>query len=500
MNRDCLQPWLLPFLGRLRAFLRERHVEAYLVGGYVRDCLLRRETHDVDLAVEAEAVKLAQEVGRYFDGRFVLLDEVNQVARVVFPPGFAESHQRWYLDFSSLRDGIEEDLAQRDFTINAMAASLEQVLNGTNPAIIDPLGGRFDLDRGIVRAVAEHVFIDDPARLLRAVRFAAELGFAIDETTKNLVRTNHALIADVASERIRDELCPILAAPQAALSLRYLDESGLLGVIVPELSATKGVEQPKEHFWDVFLHSLETVTAVEGLLHLDGDGKDSWIPQEALEIVPWSPPLAQHFDQEIGGGQTRGTILKLAALLHDIAKPRCRIMEESGRIRFFGHAQEGAAIAGRILGRLRFGNRETKMVQKVIEYHLRPGQMASQALPTRHAIYRYFRDTDDVGIDTLYLNLADHLAARGPRLDFTTWQEHVETMKHVLQARLEESNAVVPPKLVDGHDLINKFGLSPGPRIGELLELIREAQSAGEIQTKEEALARVEKALALSQR
>ena len=498
MNQDCFQPWLLPFLEKLRVFLLKRHVEAYLVGGYIRDCLLGRETHDVDLAVNAEAVKLAQEIGNSFDGRFVLLDEVNQVARVVFPPAPAESRQRWHLDFSTLRGGIVEDLSHRDFTINAMAVNLEQVFSEDNVPIIDPFGGRSDLERRTVRVVYEEAFSEDSARLLRAVRFAAELSFTLDETTKMLIARYHHLLAGVASERIRDELCYILAVPKAAHSLRYLDESGLLGVIMPELTATRGVEQPKEHFWDVFSHSLETVSAIEGLLHIGGSSEGDWIPKEALAIVPWSYELAQHFDEEIGGGQTRRTILKLAALLHDIAKPQCKIVEESGRIRFFGHAQEGAAIAGRILERLRFSNREIKMVQKLIEYHLRPGQLANQGLPTRHAIYRYFRDTDDVGIDTLYLNLADHLAARGPRLDYTTWQEHVETIKYVLQKRLEETSVVVPPKLFDGHDLMVRFGLSPGPRIGELLELVREAQAAGEIETKEEALALVEKQLTLA--
>ena len=500
MSQDYLQPQLQLLLEKLKAFLFERHIDTYLVGGYVRDCLLRRATNDVDLVVNADAVELAREIGNSFGGRFVLLDEVNQVARVVFSFTSAESRERWYLDLSSLRGDIQEDLARRDFTINAMAVNLQQVFSEANVPIIDPYGGRLDLERRAVRVVREEAFLEDPARLLRAIRFAAELGFAIDEKTKALIAYHHPIIANVASERVREEFCYILAAPKAAHWLRYLDESGLLGVIMPELTATKGVEQPKEHFWDVFSHSLETVTAIEGLLHIEGSGEEGWIQKEALTIVPWSSELVQHFGEEIGGGQTRRTILKLAALLHDIAKPQCKIVEESGRIRFFGHAQEGAAIAGQILERLRFSNREIKMVQKLIEYHLRPGQLATQGLPTRRAIYRYFRDTDDVGIDTLYLNLADHLAARGPKLDYATWKEHVETIEYILQKRLDEAATVVPPRLIDGHDLMNIFGLSPGLRIGELLELVREAQAAGEIQTKEEALALVEKQLTLARR
>ncbi len=499
-NQHFLQLWLRPFLEKLRAFLLERHVEAYLVGGYVRDCLLRRETNDVDLAVNAEAVGLAQETANSFGGRFVLLDEANQVARVVFPAASSESHQRWYLDFSSLRGDIREDLSQRDFTINAMAVDIQELLSKAEISIIDPFGGYSDLGKKIVRTVREKAFLEDPARLLRAVRFAAQLGFTIEEKTKSLIARHHTLTAGVAYERIRDELCHILSAPKAAHSLRYLDETGLLGVMMLELMVTKGVEQPKEHYWDVFSHSLETVSAIEGLLRVEGSSTEPWIKEEALAIVPWSPELVQYFDEEIGGGQTRRTLLKLAALLHDVAKPQCKIVEENGRIRFFGHAQEGAAIASQILQRLRFSNREIRMVQKTIEYHLRPGQLANQGLPTRHAIYRYFRDTEEAGIDTLYLNLADHLAARGPKLDYATWREHVETTRHVLQKRLEEVSTVVPPKLIDGHDLIDRFGLDPGPHIGELLELVREAQAVGEIDTKEEALAFIERHLTLARR
>lgn len=274
-NQDFVQSRLQPFLEKLRAFLLRRHISAYLVGGYIRDCLLKRETNDVDLAVSAEAVELAHEIANSFGGRFVLLDEVNQVARVVLPPASGGNEQRWYLDLSSLRGNIVEDLSHRDFMINAMAVDLQQIFSEAEASIIDPFGGRFDLERKIVRVVSEEAFQDDAARLLRAVRLAAELGFTIEEGTKTLIARFHPLVAGIASERVRDEFCRILAAPKAAHWLRYLDESGLLRVIMPELTATKGVEQPKEHFWDVFYHSLETVTAIEGLLHGEGRGEET---------------------------------------------------------------------------------------------------------------------------------------------------------------------------------------------------------------------------------
>jgi len=157
-------------------------------------------------------------------------------------------------------------------------------------------------------------------------------------------------------------------------------------------------------------------------------------------------------------------------------------------MRFLGHAKEGSAMAVQIMDRLRFSNREIKMVQLMIENHLRPGFMLSEDMPTRRAIYKYFRDTGDVGIDTLFLGLADHLAARGPMLDPDQWHKHVEVTQYILTKWFEEKATVVPPKLIDGHILMEKFGLSAGPQIGQLLEMVREAQAAGEIQTAEEAL------------
>jgi poly(A) polymerase len=266
---------------------------------------------------------------------------------------------------------------------------------------------------------------------------------------------------------------------------------GLLDPIMPELAATKGATQPKEHFWDVFDHSLETVAAVERLLQEEGGE----VEDELLTLVPRSPDIAQHFAQEIAGGRTRRVLLKLAGLLHDLGKPTTKTVEQNGRMRFLGHAKLGAAMAVQLMERLRFSNREINMVQLMIEHHMRPGYMVAQEMPSRRAIYRYFRDTAEVGIGTLFLGLADHLAVRGPTLDLDEWHRHVETTQYVLFKWFQEQATVVPPKLIDGHTLVDKLGLAPGPQIGESLEAVREAQAAGEISTAEEALNFVTKRL-----
>ncbi len=488
-----LKPRASLLLTKVSSFLTEQNVKWYVVGGFVRDVLLGRDTADIDIAVAADALEIAPKVATALGGKYILLDKVNRVGRVVLVnEGAPSTRGQRVLDFSTFEGSIEHDLARRDFTIDAMALDLLKLERGhATVQLIDPFNGWADLHQGVIRAVAETAFESDAARLLRAVRLAAELGFSISQETEFLIRRYSYLIAGVAGERVREELLRLLAIPQADL-LPYLDELGLLTAVIPELAQTKGVKQPKEHFWDVFDHSLKTVVAVDFVLR---QGKWEYAGEEVSAAVPWSAVLARHFDLEVSSGSTRRLLLKLAALLHDIAKPQTKAIEASGRLRFLGHAKEGAAIVVNILERLRFSAKEIKLVEIMVRHHLRPMQMSQEGLPSRRAIYRYFRDTGEAGIDILFLSLADHLATRGPQLSLTGWQEHVEIVNYVLAQRFQEESLVTPPKLVDGHDLINIFGMSPGPKIGELLEAVREAQASGELATRDEALAYIRERL-----
>ncbi len=496
----------LSLLTKVSNLLTLQGVKSYLVGGFVRDVLLGRDTADIDIAVVADALEIAQGVAAAVRGRYVLLDDVNRIGRVVIvDESTALTRGRWVLDFSTLRGNIEQDLAQRDFTVDAMAVDIGEIIAQPHPQtfaplrlkkdgeiplkpslIIDPFGGWNDLIQGVIRVVNNAAFESDAARLLRAARLAAELDFTIDKNTENLIRRYHHLIAGVTGERVREELLRLLTVPQTGQLLSYLDELGLLTAMIPELKPTKGVTQPKEHFWDVFDHSLKTVVAVGFLLR-----EETWeyASQKVLAVTPWSSRLAQHFDRKVSCGSTRRSLLKLAGLLHDIAKPQTKVIDEDSRMRFLGHDKEGATIVANILERLRFSTKEVKLVETMVRYHLRPGQMSHDELPSRRAIYRYFRDTGEAGIDILFLSLADHLATRGPHLNLAGWQEHAQMAEYVMAQRFQEETIVIPPKLIDGHDLINIFSMNPGPKIGIFLEAVREAQAAGELSTREETLA-----------
>ena len=478
---------LFGLLSEVSAILTQHKRQAYVVGGFVRDWLLDRETADIDIAVSGNALSIAQEVAEAMDGRYVLLDEANKVARVVV----VRDEQPRHLDFASFSSDIQTDLGRRDFTIDAMAVELQGLVSGS-PQLIDPFSGETDLMAGLVRAMSQQIFEEDAARLLRAVRLAAELGFEIEPSTESLIRQNCQLTRLVPGERLREELLRLLALPGFLDVVRYLDELALLTEVIPELGVMKGVEQPKEHYWDVFDHSVETVATVEFLLR---ESPWKYGKEDLLAVTPWSEEISQHFDEEVSSGSNRRLLLKLGGLLHDIAKPVAKTVDETGRMRFLGHGKQGAAMAAAILERLRFSSREIRLVENLVYHHLRPAQMANDGLPTSRAIYRYFRDTEGAGIDVLFLALADYLATHGPKLDIEEWRQHNQLMNYILTEHFQQRAATLPVTLINGHDLIDVFGLSPGPLIGELLTEVREAQATGELSTREEAIALVRKEL-----
>ena len=485
---------LPPSVDRIAQLLTTQGKQSYIVGGFVRDWLLGRKTSDIDIAVSGDAINIACEVAKDIGGRFVLLDDANGIARVVL----GEGEQHWHLDFASFSGDINSDLARRDFTVNAMAVEFSRPDIATSSAkqsqtkLVDPFDGEEDLKSKVVRSVSEQIFKDDAARLLRAVRLATELDFTIEPGTESLIRRYAQSITAVPGERIREELLRLLALPRAIQHLRYLDELGLLLALIPELAESKGVEQPTVHFWDVFEHSLQTVATIEFLTR---ESDWEYGSKKILATAPWPAGVDAYLSQEVSSGSHRRVLLKLAGLLHDIAKPMTKFLDDTGRARFLGHGKQGAAMAVSILERLRFSNKEINLVESLVYHHLRPAQMANGELPTQRAIYRYFRDTSDAGVDIIVLALADYLATHGPLLDMVEWRKHCQLMNYVLTEHDKQQAKVSLTRLIDGHDLMNIFGLTPGPFIGELLGRVHEAQASGELVIREEALALIQREL-----
>jgi poly(A) polymerase len=463
------------------------NMDPYLVGGFVRNYYLDKSTADVDIAVKGKSLDILRKIAAEADGKYVLLDEVNKVVRIVFTDD-ASCNQ---IDITLFGDTIESDLARRDFSVNAMAVRLEDFIhNSTNP--VDPFSGMSDLRKKKIRAVNDCIFINDPARLLRAVRLAAELKFSIAPGTVKLIKANSGLVRAVAGERIRDELVKIVNLEGAAEHLQYLDRLGLLCQMIPEIRKMKRVKQPREHYWDVYRHSLQTVQAVESLLY---QGKVLFLDRKIRVPVFNTVAVKEHFSEEISSSSTRSTLLKIGALFHDIAKPQTKKKEKTGRIRFIGHPQQGADISADILKRLRFSNKEINIVEKLVYYHLRPVQLSNTGLPTERAIYRFFKKAGNDAHDILLLALADYLAAKGPDIDAADWKNHKILIEYILMEHKTQIKIANPEKLIDGHDIMTVFDLTPGPLIGKLLDSVHEFQAMGKVVTQEDAISFLKKKL-----
>ena len=479
-------PWQV-----VRRLAGERGGRIWSVGGAVRDVLLERPVHDWDFAVERDAMGLARAVADALGGAYFPLDAERDTGRVV-PKAVDDA--RLELDFAALRGvDLEADLAARDFTINALA--LDEM--GT---LVDPTGGKADLEAGCVRATGERVFRDDPVRLLRAVRLEAELGFEIEPQTEAWILRDAPLLALPAAERVRDEFARAMASQGATIYLQRFDEFGLLPRVAPELELLKGVTQSPPHCLDVWSHTLMTVDALEGViaaiagqavepLALAGVDPAAW-GDLARVLGQFTGDVTVHLAVEVSGGRDRALLLKLAALLHDVGKPETWSQGEDSRVHFYNHEAVGARIAAARLQRLRFSRDEVERVRVRVGQHLRMAHLARTERVTRRAIYRYFRATGDAGVEVVLLNLADHLAAWGPNLQEQRWARRLEVAEILLTHYFEHHGETIsPPPLVTGHDMMAELGLSEGPEIGRLLEALREAQAAGEVSTREEALA-----------
>ena len=455
--------------------------DAYLVGGSVRDWLLSAKPgQDIDIAVSGDPEAIAREIAGRFGGTVVPLSPAHGIVRVAVPADDGAEDGPWNIDVDGFTGTIEADLARRDFSVNAMAVPLAGW--PSSDSLIDMFGGRADLATKTIRALGPTVFQDDPGRLMRTVRLAGQLKFRVEPGTSKLIAADAGLLASVSPERIREEFLTILSLDGAKGQIEVLDHFGLFEQVIPELQTAKGVDQPNMHYWDVWGHTMQTVEAAE----LITKGHQN---SPIYSCVPWTPDSKAHFEQHATDGHTRGTLLKLAALFHDIAKPQTKSQDETGRTRFFGHSEQGAEIAIQRLTHLRISSKGIEMVAKMVEQHLRPtGMRDGDDWPTNRAIHRYFRDVGDVAIDTLYLSLADYLGAKGPDVVHEEWRNHAKMVGHILHIGTSEPVSPTTTRLITGNDLMTHFDLQPGPEIGAVLGRVEEARSAGEIETKEQAL------------
>ena len=441
--------------------------QAWLVGGAVRDRLLRRPTADLDLVVDGDVAAAARSLARAVRGpSFELSDEFG-AWRVL------ARDRTWQADLSPLRGGsLEADLALRDFTVNAMAQPLE---GGER---VDPHGGEADLAARRLRAVGPRAFADDPLRALRLVRLAAELGLEPVTATSELARAQAPRVAAVAQERVFAELKRILAGDGVVASLGLMDALGLTAAILPELAALAGVEQSRYHHADVHAHTIEVL---EQTIALQADPAAVFGDEHADAVrALLAEPLADDLD--------RGLALRVGALLHDAAKPATLGHRDDGSPTFLGHDREGAQLAREVLTRLRASERLKAHVAALVRHHLRLGFLVHEQPLSRRALYRYLMTCSPVEVDVTLLSVADRLATRGRKADVSI-ARHLELAREVLPEALAWRAQGRREPLVRGDVLARALELDDGPQLGRLLAAIDEARFAGEIVTPDEAIA-----------
>lgn len=460
----------------------------WLVGGAVRDHLLGISSRDLDFAVDGEARQLARRVADRLCADYFDLDPARDAGRVLYG---APDGAQWTLDFSRLRASeLEADLVRRDFTVNALAVDLRHP-----QPWIDPTGGAADLRARRLRACSAQSIREDPVRALRAVRLALGLSLKLEPSTTALVREARGALALVSAERVRDEVMRTLDLARPASAVRLLDQLGLLQDVFPELDSLRGLEQPPQHAYDALVHTLAVCDHLSELLAVLGTQPDEersadlTLGLASVQLGRFRQSIQAVLAQTLAGGRGLRALLMLAALYHDVGKSLTGSRDAAGKLRFLGHEARSAEMAASWAERMRLSRSETERLQLVVANHMRPGQLETSRPITPRAIYRYYRHLGQAGIDVVLLSLADFLGKHHPPPPQQAWAGRLTTGRVLLEAYFERSMQFVdPPRLVDGEILMNALGIEPGRVVGELLEVVREAQVEGEVTTPEQAI------------
>jgi tRNA nucleotidyltransferase/poly(A) polymerase len=463
--------------------------EVWLVGGAIRDHLLGRTHFELDFAVDKNARDLARRFANACGGLYYELDAERDTGRVILQ---RDDGQRRTIDFARVRgEDITADLLARDFSINALAIPIDDPSE-----LIDPSGGLQDLKDKILRACSADSMKADPVRTLRAIRLSVDFGLQIYPETSQLIRSAGPELGQVASERIRDELIRILDLNHPAKALRVLDHLGILTIWLPELEALRDLEQPQPHAFDGLGHSLAVCERLSDLLgvlaeQLDPDASgDLVLAQASFQLGRYRDQIRAHLNSEISVGRSRRHLLLFAALYHDVGKPEVLEISDAARPTFFGHEQRSADKVAQRARLLRLSGVEVSYLETVVRNHMRIEWLGREPAITDRAVYRFFRDSGDAGVDAVLISLADCLGKYAGTPPEDVWSLRVETAKRLLKPYFEEREMRIDPKaFLSGSDLMVELDLGPGPEIGQLLELIREAQAAGEVNSRDEGLA-----------
>ncbi len=453
-----------PVLKKIHALAVAGGVEAYLVGGLIRNLLLSAEVvPDYDFAIEGDAGGFSKKTAALLKGTAFILDKKTPSYRVVAGRGA----RKLTLDLSPIKKGgIVLDLSKRDFTVNAAAISMRALFESESP-LLDPLGSVRDAGKKTLRAASATALKDDPLRCLRAVRLSQQYGLKINPATVKLIKASARLLKRTSAERIRDELVIVFASPGTAESIRLLYELGIMKAILPGIAGWGDVEG-----YDLLTHSLKTLAEAEKILS----------SLSSRTFPKFHKELRTRFEGP-AGPFSRGAFLKLCAFLHDTGKPHT-ISRDGGRLRFIGHDFEGSGAAKELLRRLKFSRALINDAANLIRNHHRVFMLAGLEDRTPRAKAHLIRASgDEAAIDLLLLSLADARATRGGED-----KKLFKLVKEMLDFYYNVYKKKRPRPLLNGNEIMKVFSVPQGKLVGEIMRKVYEGVEAGVIQNKRQAL------------
>lgn len=449
----------------IKPYLKD--VEAYIVGGFVRDVLMNKKSPDRDLILcGCDVEKFSQKLADKLNAHFIELDPINKIYRIVL------ENKIDYIDITMpIENDFEKDIKRRDLTINAIAYNLK------TSEIVDLVGGINDIKNKKIKGISEKNFDDDPLRLLRIFRFYAKTGFEIDESLIQLSKKLYKRINEPAKERVTVELLKMFEGKYCDLALLKLDECGLLEEIFPIYKEVKKIPPNSHHHLDLIHHLIESVKQVQIIYE-----NTSEEVKTHLETIKYASV------QELA-------FLKLATFLHDIGKPSCWTIEEDTlRHRFIKHDEIGSKLVVPILKDLKFSKKQIQYIQTLIKYHIYPSSLVSAEDVTEKAFMKFYRKMDGYVIDVIILAMADRLSARGEKITDEIVSKNINGLTKLLNDYLELRKDIKPlEKLLDGRDIMEILKIKQGPQLGEIISALKEAQISGNVTTKQEAIDFVKK-------
>jgi poly(A) polymerase len=451
--------------------------DAYTSGGFVRDLLLGRKHKDIDLIVERDALNYAKKVAAAFKAKLITLDENTETYRIIL-----KDCQVPNIDISLFNGKtIEEDLQNRDFTINAIAFNIKYFKDFKKHIIFPNKNTVTDLKTKTFNVVSTKAFKADPLRMLRAFRFVAEFkGFKLSKKTLTQIKQNAKFIKYVAPERIKNEFFRILTSKNSSELIGIMDRCGLLCEILPEIKVMKKAKKKYYyHSGGLFQHSFETLQSAENILN----NLKKYFSENFIE-------MQAHFNsgESFCENVTREALLKFVALFHDNAKPETATFE-NGKMHFFEHEEIGANKLKEIMLSLKFGKKDIETATFLVKHHMRLSTLTRNNLVTKKAAMKFFRDIGEASLDLIVLSMADWHSYKSLKI-FSQKELKLQekSAKELIKKYYELKNAKPLPKIIDGDIIMKKFKLPPGPWIGEFLKIVNKAQFEGKISNKNDSL------------